>query len=297
MNNFKETIDIELRRKNDPTNSQIDSLNSETQSDDRNVVAAPTEKQTIERKSLMDQMLASKAQPERSSTTPRSLMEQVLASKSQPERSTTMSRSSSIGFEGRGGALVLLAILLLAVGVLSQFLSASRENSFAKSSVIELKDLKTVAGKNTLVHIQGDASNSNSVDKVVFQKLRLREPGRYGRVYDSVSPRYFAVSDGQHSILIDGSALADFASKPEKHPQSSIVKALRDKPENAKTMENRLVQIQTWSINSGDQVTASGQVVWDKQQQHYVLQAPSITIAPLAAGMIQLKTTNGLETY
>ncbi len=52
-----------------------------------------------------------------------------------------------------------------------------------------------------------------------------------------------------------------------------------------------------WTIHEGDEVTAEGQVVWDDKQKGFVLNAPSLMVAPLSAGLIKLRVKNGPETF
>ncbi|MDZ4838220.1 MAG: hypothetical protein SGJ27_30930 [Candidatus Melainabacteria bacterium] len=272
MDDFKQPIDIEL-------NEKIDSVNEQVDSDDR-PLPSESQKQDINSHS--------------------SLIEPVSAAPK--TRFDDHYKQSKFGTNDPGNveprhAAAWLLLLAFGIGGVIYFVSYSRSLSISNANVVKLEDLNKFAGKEVLVRIKGVA-RSAAADKVVFQKLRILEPGRYGRAYEWVAPRYFSIHDGQNSILIDGSKLAEFASAPEQPETHSLfTKELLANSETAKALENKESIVKLWTIKNGDGVEASGQLVWDKQQEKYILQAPSILTAPLAAGLIQLKTTSGLETF
>jgi hypothetical protein len=198
--------------------------------------------------------------------------------------------------------LSLLGFLLvvLAIAFAARFLTnVASVQSTTTQDIVVMAKLKDFADKDILVKVKGIASpdsDSPNGSKVGYQFLRLTEPGKGGRSYESRYPQFISLTDKEDSILIDSSTLAEFVGNNEPADLSQIVTELRT-PETMKVLLTPRLRIQLWTIKSGAEVTAEGRVVWDDQRKRYILKAPSLLAAPMSAGLTRLQTKNGPSTF
>lgn len=210
------------------------------------------------------------------------------------------SRQSSTTSVGTTVMAVLWIILFAAlIAWISNYLTTERSAEFNSNSTLnQMSDLKNSADKGVLVKIKGLASKPVSTagnEKIVFQFLRATGLTKYSGMAEERFPQYFSVDTDQGSILINSSQLAEFVEPKDSSDPAEIIEQLRT-PKVLKVLSEGH-RLKLWTIHDGDEVTADGQVVWDDKQKSYVLNAPSLMVAPLSAGLIKLRVKNGPETF
>ena len=277
MDNFKEPKETEIRQVNE-TDVQINETNPQTKHVALNVNAAPP----------MDLQEGLPQEP-RWSDLPSVQRKKILADQRNAELKSSLA--------GLLGLVVIVAI----IGVVAlTFMKASKEQSIPANEILNMSDLKSVAGKDVLVKIKGLALASDEAslgdDKVAFQAVQISDVSRRGHRAQAHYPPAFSIGDEQGQISIDASELSDFYPAKERGDKNQILKPLRTADvEDMLNLSGPDINLST--IKVGDEVTAEGRVVWDDQRKKFVLRAPSLFAAPLAAGLIRLQTTGGPRTF
>jgi hypothetical protein len=210
------------------------------------------------------------------------------------------SRQNSATSAGTTVMAVLWIVLFAAlIAWISNYLTTKRSAEFNSNGTLnKMSDLKNSADRGVLVKIKGLASKPVSTagnEKIVFQFLRATGLTKYSGLAEERFPQYFSVDTDQGSILINSSQLAEFVEPKNPSNPAEIIDQLRT-PKVLKILSEGH-RLKLWTIHEGDEVTAEGQVAWDDKQKSLVLNAPSLMVAPLSAGLIKLRVKNGPETF
>lgn len=196
-------------------------------------------------------------------------------------------------------AVIWLVLFSALIAWFSNYLMTKRSAKFNSPGALnQMSALRNSADKAVLVKIKGQASKPISTpgdEKIVFQFLRATGLTKYSGMAEQRFPQHFSVDTDQGSILINSSQLAEFVEPKNPSDPAEIIDQLRTPKVLKMLSEGHILKL--WTIHEGDEVTAEGQVVWDDKQKSLVLNAPSLMVAPLSAGLIKLRVKNGPETF